>query len=494
MKRVLTCILVVVLLTPAALSSYRIEVEPEGRRIPARTFLRDGTLYLHLADIAAALNGSRHWNARTGKAALVVGEHRFVMAPENPFVVVDGRVVNVLRTVVFRGGEFWVPSAFLSEAIGPALHIEARVDRENERVVLEDLGPLIGEVSVGDRAGGTVVTVPLSARADIHVESASTGAIQLFVYRAALSDSVDIVASRGYVTRVTAEQRQGGVSLNIETTPDATAYRVESVRAPHRIEVVVESTAETVPAPALRTPKELLTKPPDPFMMSEDLDVVMIDPGYGGHETGVVGRGGVLAKDVALEVAEALGAALQRQGFYVFMTRSSDSSVPLQRRCELANLADADIFIAIRCDGWVSGAAAGFQVQHYEVPADTPLPVVQPRRGGLRYDHPSVLTKAEETLLWRRVQAEHVDESRILARLVRGELRSALPSVDRGVRGLPHVALEGCAMPAIVVDVAFLTSGGDAGRAQDGGFREDAARAVARGVVAYKEGWKERNR
>ncbi|MBD3368530.1 MAG: hypothetical protein GF405_10245 [Candidatus Eisenbacteria bacterium] len=494
MKLVPILLLVALLAASSAPASYRIEVEPGGRRIPARTFVHEDVPYVHLADIALALGGSRHWNPRTGKAALVVGEHRFVMSPGNRFVAVDGGIVNVLQPVLMRTGEFWVPPSFLSEAVAPVLHLDTAVDREEERLRIERLGPVIGDVSIEERTGSTVVVVPLSERAELHVESLASGTIEVFARRAVLSDSVDIPADGGYVSRVTAEERRGGAELIVETAGGATSYRVDRLRRPHRLEIVVEATAQSVPSPALRSPKELLTRPTDPLMASDELEVVMIDPGYGGRETGVIGRGGVAAKDITLAVARELGAALQRRGFYVFMTRSSDSFVPVNRRCELANLADADIFVALRCDGWTSGAAAGFQVHHYAVPVDPPLPVVEPRRGGLAYDHPAVLSRAEEALLWRHAQEEHIDESRILARLVRGELRSALPSADRGVRGLSHSVLEGCMMPSVVVDLGYLTSGGDAGRAQDETFRADAAQAIASGIEAYRTGWKERNR
>lgn len=493
MRTSLTVALLVVLLMSPAAPAYRIEVEPGGRRLPAATVLRDEIPYVSLADVARALGGSRHWNPRNRKVALVVGDHHFVMSPGNSFVAVDSRIVNVQRPVLFEAGEFWVPPSFLRDAVGQTLNLRTAVDRERELITIERLGPVIGEVAIEDRTGSTVVTVPLSEPAELHVESLPDGDIELFVYRAALSHTLDLSAERGYVERVTARERQGGTTLTIETGRGATSYRVERLRRPDRLEVVVESTAEVIPPPALRSPKELLSRPSDPLLDTGEMEVVMVDPGYGGHETGIVGRGGVLAKDVTLDIATGLSDALQREGFYVFMTRSSDSYVPVARRCELANLADADIFIAIRCDAWVSSAAAGFEVHYYEAPEAPPLPVVQPRRGGLRYDHPSVLTKAEEALTWRRVQDAYVDESRILARLVRGELRSALPSVDRGVSGFAHAVLEGCAMPAVVVNAGYLTSGGDAGRAQDREFIDDVARAIARGVEAYRRGWKERS-
>jgi len=493
MKRCITLVLALALLAPPASAAWRIVVEPQGRSVPARVVVRDGIPYIHLADVARALGGSRHWNPANRKAALIADDRRFVMSPGNSFVAVADRIVNMRRPALFEGGEFWVPPGFLDEAVGPALHLETVVDLEVERVTLRDLGPVVGDVVIEERSGSTVVTIGLSDWADIHVESHSSGAIDLFVQRAALADTVELVSSQGYVARVSARERQGGTSLMIETARGATTYRVERLDHPRRLEVIVEARAGSVPAPALREPKELLARPSDPFSTSEGVEVVMIDPGYGGHETGTVGRGGVLAKDVTLEIAQDLGAALQRRGFYVFMTRSSDSYVPLERRCELANLADADVFIAIRCDAWISAAAAGFQVQHYEAPREAPLPVALPRRGGLRYDHPSVLTRTEEALLWRNAQEQYVDESRVLARLVRGELRSALPSADRGVRTIAHTALEGCGMPAIVVSLGYLTSGGDSGRMQDEAFRQDAAGAIASALTAYRSGWKERN-
>ena len=78
-------------------------------------------------------------------------------------------------------------------------------------------------------------------------------------------------------------------------------------------------------------------------LLGMGVKTIMIDPGHGGRDPGATGPSGSVEKDVTLALARELSRVLRREGFYVFMTRSSDSYVPLKRRAELSNLAAADI-------------------------------------------------------------------------------------------------------------------------------------------------------
>ncbi len=72
-------------------------------------------------------------------------------------------------------------------------------------------------------------------------------------------------------------------------------------------------------------------------------------------------------------------------------------------------------------------------------------------------------------------------------------MSGALPNYDRGVGGADLAVLAGCAMPAILVEAGFITNASDATLLADAGFREDVARAVARGVAEYSDSFGGRN-
>jgi N-acetylmuramoyl-L-alanine amidase len=212
----------------------------------------------------------------------------------------------------------------------------------------------------------------------------------------------------------------------------------------------------------------------------------MIDPGHGGRDPGAVGPSGSAEKDATLALALELSRLLQREGFYVFMTRSSDSYVPLKRRAELSNLAAADVFVSLQADAWYSRSAGGFRVAYYAPTAVRWRPRGRSRGGGLRYVEGTGAPLNESGLEWDHVQDAFRDESRKLAGAVHDRMAEDLAVADRGIASRSLSVLSGCAMPAIMIEVGFISNGGDEERLADEGFRRDAARAIARGIADYR--------
>ncbi len=119
--------------------------------------------------------------------------------------------------------------------------------------------------------------------------------------------------------------------------------------------------ARAASAPA-QTP---VPKPPSPEAVRkvERLIVVALDPGHGGEDPGAVGRGGLREKDVVLAVALQLRERLNAQpGMRAFLTRDADFYVPLADRVKKARRVQADLFVSIHADAFMTPAARGASV------------------------------------------------------------------------------------------------------------------------------------
>ncbi|MGD0014650.1 MAG: N-acetylmuramoyl-L-alanine amidase, partial [Bryobacteraceae bacterium] len=81
------------------------------------------------------------------------------------------------------------------------------------------------------------------------------------------------------------------------------------------------------------------------------LERVVIDPGHGGRDTGTISPGGLMEKELVLDVARRLGALItQRLGSEVIYTRTDDTFVPLEARTQLANDKKADLFLSLHAN------------------------------------------------------------------------------------------------------------------------------------------------
>ncbi|MFH1865221.1 MAG: N-acetylmuramoyl-L-alanine amidase [Candidatus Eisenbacteria bacterium] len=462
----------------------------DGRTGSVEATRIDGAWYFELADVARAVGASRHWNPRTSKMSLAVGIHRISMASDSQFVSLDGEAINVHRPVAMRNGEYWVPVRFLTYALGLAVNSAIAVEETRSAISVVKLGALVMSVDIEERPGGTAAVIILNDRAAFAISSRERGRVDFFLPGAALSDSLDVLEGVGLVSSVTMEASDAGVNAVVRVAPSATAYDAQMHTNPPRLEIVVVAEHEqSIPLPLLKDTKDLLTS--SPFMTDDDgVATVMIDPGHGGTDSGAMGRLGLVEKDVALAIAEEVAQQLRREGFYVFMTRSSDSSVPLRRRAEIANLAGADIFVSIHCGAWHSGGASGFRVSYYVPTQSNAVDKNSAGSRGLRRGSRDSRRRGVGELLWGGPQESRTGDSRALARAVRGRMSRALPNYDRGVGSAGLAVLAGCAMPAILVETAFITNAADAALLADEGFRETVAGAIALGVTEYSE-WSE---
>jgi N-acetylmuramoyl-L-alanine amidase len=205
-----------------------------------------------------------------------------------------------------------------------------------------------------------------------------------------------------------------------------------------------------------------------------------------------VGSTGLAEKDANLALAEATARYLRDEGFYVFMTRSSDSEVPAKRRAEIANLSGADIFISIHCGSWYSGGAGGFRVSYYE-PAGERRYDVAGARSGLRRGSAGMRPGPAGSLEWGRAQEAVADESMALARSVHERLAESLDIMDRGVGGADLAVLAGCAMPAILVEPAYISNPHEAALLEDDAFVRRVGRAIALGISDSRSAMRRRS-
>jgi N-acetylmuramoyl-L-alanine amidase len=455
----------------------------DGRTEHVETARIEGATYFRLDDLARAVGASRHWNARTSKMSLAVGIHRISMASDSQFVALDGEAINVHRPVVMRHGEYWVPPHFLTRALGLAVNSDITVDEVSAAISIVKLGAVVMSVELEERPGGTAAVVALNDRAEFAVSSRERGRIDFFLPGAALLDSLDVLEGVGLVSSVVLTESEAGVNAVVRVAPSATAYDAQMHTDPPRL---VAEREQSVPSPLLRGTKDLLGGGASPFAALDDgVSTVMIDPGHGGADSGYAGRAGLLEKDVTLAIADEVARNLRREGFYVFMTRSMDSQVPVKRRAEIANLAGADIFISIHCGAWHSAEASGFRVSYYVPTPDDIVDRNSAGTRGLRRGTHGVRRGGVGDLRWGGEQENLTGQSRALARAVRGQMSGALPNYDRGVGAASLAVLAGCAMPAILVEAGFITNASDAALLADAGFREDVARAIARGVTEY---------
>jgi N-acetylmuramoyl-L-alanine amidase len=232
--------------------------------------------------------------------------------------------------------------------------------------------------------------------------------------------------------------------------------------------------------------------------------LVVVDAGHGGVDPGMRGPiyGGpkVVEKDVTLDVAKRVGAALNRRGIDVKYTRTTDTLIALDDRGRIANEAHADLFVSIHVNAanpnWKDpGGARGFETYFLsEAKTEDARRVEQMENEVVKFETrtsgPS--SDALSFVLNDMAQNEHLREANELADLIQTRLARIHPGPSRGVKQAGFRVLVTAFMPAVLVEIGFGSNPADAAFMTDRKHVDEMSAAIADAVVEYLKGYERR--
>jgi N-acetylmuramoyl-L-alanine amidase len=232
--------------------------------------------------------------------------------------------------------------------------------------------------------------------------------------------------------------------------------------------------------------------------------LVVVDAGHGGVDPGMRGPiyGGprIVEKDVTLDVAKRVGAALNRRGIDVKYTRTTDTLIALDDRGRIANEAHADLFVSIHVNAanpnWKDpGGARGFETYFLsEAKTEDARRVEQMENEVVKFETrtsgPS--SDALSFVLNDMAQNEHLREANELADLIQTRLAKIHPGPSRGVKQAGFRVLVTAFMPAVLVEIGFGSNPADAAFMTDRKHVDEMSAAIADAVVEYLKGYERR--
>lgn len=220
--------------------------------------------------------------------------------------------------------------------------------------------------------------------------------------------------------------------------------------------------------------------------------VAVVDPGHGGDKEGAHGPGGLLEKELTLQIARRVARELTKQGGQVVLTRVADETVGLAERAALANAAKADLFLSVHLNAMPGpGRVRAHGVETYFLSADASdasAKVVAARENADRLAGEPEPDRADPVagILQDLADTEALSESSRLAQAVHAQLVRGLGAEDRGVKQAPFYVLAGARVPAVLVEVGFVSHAAEARKLASPAYQDRIARAVADGVAAWR--------
>jgi N-acetylmuramoyl-L-alanine amidase len=215
--------------------------------------------------------------------------------------------------------------------------------------------------------------------------------------------------------------------------------RYRQVRPPISLPPLPSLNNVELPNPNIRTPQPRIRS-----IVPKGKLLVVIDPGHGGKDPGAIGISGLEEKDIILPIGRRVAAILQQNGVQAVMTRDSDYFVSLPGRVEMAERANANVFVSIHAN------SAGAN---------------RPEISGL--------------------ETYYYDKGLSLARTVHNRILQSLNIKDRRVRKARFYVLRKSSMPSILVETGYVTGREDAAKLSTSAYQNQMAEAIAQGILQY---------
>jgi N-acetylmuramoyl-L-alanine amidase len=201
----------------------------------------------------------------------------------------------------------------------------------------------------------------------------------------------------------------------------------------------------------------------------EPFALVILDPGHGGQDSGAI-AGGVLEKDLTLDIAQRVDRLLDAQGVMTLLTRNGDSYVSLGDRAQLINRADNAVVVSIHLNDGPRPDASGIET-YFAAQQATGIPLIAswlPFLQKVANPRPNL-------------------ESQSLAQFIQQQLVARTQAVNRGTKAQQFYVLANVRHPAVLVEGGFLTGKNDIGKLADANYRELLAMGITDGILKYRD-------
>jgi N-acetylmuramoyl-L-alanine amidase len=223
------------------------------------------------------------------------------------------------------------------------------------------------------------------------------------------------------------------------------------------------------------------------------LRTIILDAGHGGHDPGSIGLGKTREKDVTLSVVKKIGAYLNEHmpEINVVYTRTTDAFVPLEERGSIANRARGDLFISVHTNAARNRQAYGAEVFFLGIArTESALEVMKRENSVILLEDPgsrSSELSEEELILYELNNIGYMSASQRLAELVDRQFSDRAGRRSRGVKQAGFIVLYHASMPAILVELGFVSNPTEEKYLMSDSGQNVLASAIFRAIREYKE-------
>jgi len=218
------------------------------------------------------------------------------------------------------------------------------------------------------------------------------------------------------------------------------------------------------------------------------IEIICIDPGHGGTDLGAVGRSKLMEKGITLKVSRKVKKLIESKlGLRVIATRDKDVEVSLDSRAAMANNQKAQVFVSIHVNSSFRSSARGPETYYVSLKAtdQEAFKLAEKENSSLGEAFKTAENDDLKMILWNMAQSEYIKESSKLASFIQNELNILMHTKNRGVKQAPFRVLMRVAMPAVLIEIAFISNFYEEKSLMDDSFLDKVANAIYTGISKF---------
>jgi N-acetylmuramoyl-L-alanine amidase len=382
-----------------------------------------------------------------------------VLTPDQSLASVAGRLISLPSAPTRSGRRWMVPVEFVSRALAPIYDVRLDLRKPSRLLIVGDLR--VPRITFRSESLGASLrlTIDSAPRANSTVSQENDRLTVKFE-----ADALDLPSPLppppSGQSLVQGILLAAPATLALDLGPRFGGFKATSAPVDQTTRLVIDIAAaqtESPPPPQQQPPPPPPELPPAFGQPLSPIRTIAVDPGHGGEDEGAKGPGGVKEKDLTLTIARRAKAAIEaRLGVRVLLTRDDDRNVPINERTSLANNNKADLFVSLHANASMRATTTGAAIfcAEFDKEAAQAAAVEGAERlptfgGGLR---------EIDLVPWDVAQTRHLEQSATFAGLLLEQMRERIPLSARPMDRAPLRVLESANMPAVLVELGYLSN------------------------------------
>ncbi len=472
----------------------------DGKRVVWPVLAVGKNYYLNTDDFAD-LDPSRYGiftNSVRKKAVLKIGEIKLKFTADNPFVVINEQIIQILHKPIWYEGSIWVPIREFCGVVNDftSLHLEYLPNVAKMRFGAKRINVL--SINIEQKANGTLIA--LNTTVAFPANKLNTRLVNGWLYLELIGGKGDVKALTHKVKdpevieiRAVQFDRLLSIGFRLRKVP----HDYEAIYDPDLSQVLLTLRLKEIAQDDAQkeTPSENINEELKNQKSAWLIDTIIIDPGHGGKDPGALGYYHLKEKDIVLKIALKLGSYLKKRlpNVKILYTRKTDVFIPLWQRTQFANKNNGKLFVSIHCNSNPRHSVNGFETYFLSAEKDSDA------RNTVLLENKSIEFETSEDkkkykginfILATMAQNAFIKYSQYLATVVQRSLRNRLHGVgmkDRGVKQGPFYVMVNATMPNVLVETGFISNKHEARLLRSHSTQAKVALGICEGIIKFKK-------